>query len=123
MIVKTQLGEWMEKERLARGLTKGKISETIGISVGQYSAYVAGKSLPRGKTLEKIAAAYGRPFEEVRAMLAPLAAEAAPAAPAVPAAPVAEVRVEADGTLAARVALLEAKLDYAVALLERISRG
>ncbi len=118
MIVKTQLGTWMENERLAKGLTKGKISDMIGISVGQYSAYVAGKSVPRDKTLEKIAKAYEKPLEDVQAMLAPIAQDVFVAAEADTA-----CDAECEGALIARLTLLEAKLDYAVKLLEHVSRA
>jgi|GEM_PF-5509910 len=121
MIVQTQLGIWMEEQRLAKGLTKGKISEQIGINVGQYTSYVTGKSVPRGKTLAKIAAAFDKQMEDIQAMLAPVPQ-------------IVEVKEDEesemdelffgyDDTLVARISLLEAKLDYAVNLLEKIARS
>lgn len=65
----TMLGSWLEEKRSKLGLTKGQMSEKLGVVIGQYSAYVAGKSIPRAATITKIAEALSASEEEIHQLL------------------------------------------------------
>ena len=122
--MKSMLGTWLEDKRAATGMTKGQMSEKIGIVVGQYSAYVNGKSIPRKITLEKISKAFKISEDKLREMMNT-------PAPIADAPSTEEIEVEVPAPVevpdiqsqlaAAQNKVLEGKIDLVIALLTDVS--
>lgn len=117
--MKSMLGVWLEEKRTQMGLTKGQISESIGIAIGQYSAYVNGKSTPRQITLERISQALSVPMEDLRQMMnTPVAASSSDSDTA--SSPNGANSLQPQ-LAAAQSKIIEGKLDIVIAMLTDIS--
>lgn len=123
--MESMFGVWLEEQRAKNGLTKTQMSEKLKISVGQYSAYITGKSTPRSQTLEKVSGTFSVSVDDLREMLKthPSAippAEEAPPDDEIVAAP-AQASELAAQVAAAQNKILEGKLDLIIAMLSDIS--